>query len=56
LVGGFVPNEGLGIFVVALDDAASGLFSVLCGAMDAAAELLFDQQSGPAFDQVKPTG
>lgn len=39
-----------------LDVGADGRFQFFRGAMDAAAELLFRQQSEPAFYQVEPTG
>ena len=51
-----MPDEGLWVFVVVLDEATDGLLQFLGGAMDAAAELFFGQQREPAFHQVEPTG
>ena len=51
-----MPDEGPWFFVVVLDEAADGVFQLAGGAMDSATELLFGEQSEPAFDQVEPTG
>ena len=54
LVCGFVPEEGLWVAVVVLDEVVDGGFEFLGGAVAAAAELAFGEQREPAFDQIEP--
>jgi len=49
-----MPYEGLWVFVVVLDEAADGVFQFVGGAMHCSTELLFAQQSKPAFNQIEP--
>ena len=56
MVGGFVPDEGLWLFVVLMDESLDGRFEFFGGAVYPAPELLFGEFGEPTFDQVEPTG
>jgi hypothetical protein len=49
-----MPDEGLWVAVVVLDEVVDGGFEFLGGAVDAATELAFGEQREPAFDQIEP--
>ena len=49
-----MPDKGLWIFVVVLDEIADGVFQFVGRAMHSSVELLFGQQSKPAFNKVEP--
>lgn len=49
-----MPDEGLWVAVVELDEATDSLFQFFGGAMDASAKLLFSQYCEEAFHQVEP--
>lgn len=55
-IDGFVPDEGLWIAVVVLDEVADGLFEFFGRAMDTAAQLFFRQCREPSFYEVDPRG
>jgi hypothetical protein len=54
LVCGFVPDEEFRVLVVDLDEVVDGVLEFLGGAVYAAAELTFGEQSEPAFHEVEP--
>src|SRR5215467_2564424 len=56
LVGGLDPDEGLGVFVVGLEERPDGRLQGASAAMSAAAELLLGQLCEPPFDLVDPGG
>ncbi len=49
MVGCLVPEEGLWVFVVVLDEGSDGFFEFSGGAVDAAPELFFGERGEPAF-------
>ena len=49
-----MPDEGLWVAIVVLDEVVDGGFEFLGGTVDAAAELAFGEQREPAFDQIEP--
>src|ERR1035437_6231628 len=51
-----MPDKGLWVAVVVLDEVVDGGFEFLGGAVDAAAELAFGEQGEPSFHQVEPRG
>ena len=51
-----MPDEGLWVAIVVLDEVVDGGFEFLGGTVDAAAELAFGEQREPAFDQIEPGG
>jgi hypothetical protein len=51
----FVPDKGLGVFVVMLDEISDCVFKFPGGAVNAAAKLFVGEGGEPALDQVEPT-
>jgi hypothetical protein len=49
-----MPDKGFWVAVVVLDEVVDGGFEFPGGAVDAAAELAFGEQSEPAFHQIQP--
>ena len=56
MVSGLVPDEGLWVLVVLLDEAADSVLQFLGGAMDTTPQLLVGECGKPSLDQVEPTG
>src|SRR6202167_6142043 len=54
LVGGFGPNEGLGIFIVHVDEFADGRFQVFYTAEHAPTNSLVGEFGKPSLHQVDP--
>ena len=50
-----MPYEWLWVLVVVLDEASDSAFQFIGGAVYSTAELLFCEQSKPAFNKVEPT-
>src|SRR5947208_11190026 len=56
VIGGFGPDEGLGVDIDGLDVGGDGRFEVSRRTMDAAADLLFGEIGEEALDLVDPGG
>jgi hypothetical protein len=50
----FVPDEGLWVLVVVLDEGSDGVLEFSGGAVNAAPELFFGECGEAAFYQVEP--
>ena len=56
VVGGLGPFEGLGVFVVRLDEGADVGLELESGAVHAALQLLARELGEPALDLIEPRG